>query len=81
MENREEVFKHLKNNNIEVRPLICGSMGKQPFWIKKFGYKPLKVADVVHDYGLYLPNHLYIDEEKVKFVADIFKEIAIPKFI
>lgn len=81
VENREEVFNHLKKNNIEVRPLICGSMGKQPFWIKKFGYEALKVADVVHDYGLYLPNHLYIDEEKIKFVTDKFKEVAVPKFI
>jgi len=81
VENRQEVFNHLKKNNIEVRPLICGSMGKQPFWIKKFGYKPLKVADVVHDFGLYLPNHLYIDEEKIQFVTDKFKEVAIPKFI
>ncbi|KUO69190.1 MAG: DegT/DnrJ/EryC1/StrS family aminotransferase [Lutibacter sp.] len=81
VENRKEVFNHLKKNNIEVRPLICGNMGKQPFWIKKFGYKPLKVADIIHDYGLYLPNHLYMDEEKIKFVTDKFKEVAIPKFI
>lgn len=81
VENRKEVFNHLKKNNIEVRPLICGNMGKQPFWIKKFGYKPLKVADIIHDYGLYLPNHLYINEEKIKFVTDKFKEVAIPKFI
>lgn len=81
VENRQEVFNHLKKNNIEVRPLICGSMGKQPFWIKKFGHKPLKVADIVHDFGLYLPNHLYINEEKVKFITDKFKEVAIPKFI
>lgn len=81
VENREEVFNHLKKNDIEVRPLICGSMGKQPFWIKKFGYKPLKIADIIHDYGLYLPNHLYINEEKIKFITDKFKEVAIPKFI
>jgi CDP-6-deoxy-D-xylo-4-hexulose-3-dehydrase len=80
VENRIEVFNHLKKNNIEVRPLICGSMGKQPFWIKKYGYTPLEIADVVHDYGLYLPNHLYLDEDKIKFVCDIFKEVAIPKF-
>lgn len=80
VENRLEVFNHLKKNQIEVRPLICGSMGKQPFWIKKFGHTPLAVADIVHDYGLYLPNHLYIDEEKVKFICDTFKEVAIPKF-
>ena len=80
VENRIEVFNHLKKHDIEVRPLICGSMGKQPFWIKKYGHTPLEVADVVHDYGLYLPNHLYLDEEKIKFVTDKFKEVAIPKF-
>ena len=80
VENRIEVFNHLKKHNIEVRPLICGSMGKQPFWIKKYGHTPLEVADIVHDYGLYLPNHLYLDEEKIKFVTDKFKEVAIPKF-
>ncbi|WP_396137780.1 DegT/DnrJ/EryC1/StrS family aminotransferase [Flavobacterium sp.] len=80
VENREEVFNYLKANNIEVRPLICGSMGKQPFWIKKYGQTSLEVADIIHDYGLYLPNHLYLDEEKIKFVCEKFKEVAIPKF-
>lgn len=80
VENREEVFNHLRANDIEVRPLICGSMGKQPFWIKKYGHTSLEVADIVHDFGLYLPNHLYLDEEKIKFVCDKFKEVAIPKF-
>lgn len=80
VENREEVFNHLKANGIEVRPLICGSMGKQPFWIKKYGQTSLEVADIIHDFGLYLPNHLYLDEEKIKFVCEKFKEVAIPKF-
>lgn len=80
VENRMEVFNHLRKHNIEVRPLICGSMGKQPFWIKKYGHTPLEVADIVHDYGLYLPNHLYLDKEKIKFVTDRFKEVAVPKF-
>lgn len=80
VENRMEVFNHLKKNEIEVRPLICGSMGKQPFWIKRYGYTPLEVADIVHDFGLYLPNHLYIDEEKIKFITEKFMEVAIPKF-
>lgn len=80
VENRIEVFNHLKKNKIEVRPLICGSMGKQPFWIKRFGANPLDVADVVHDYGLYLPNHLYINEEKIKFITEKFMEVAVPKF-
>jgi CDP-6-deoxy-D-xylo-4-hexulose-3-dehydrase len=80
VENRMEVFNHLKKNNIEVRPLICGSMGKQPFWVKKYGKTPKEVADVIQDYGLYLTNHLYLDEYKIKFVCEKFKEVEIPKF-
>lgn len=76
--NRQEVFEHLKKNNIEVRPLICGSMGKQPFWIKKFGIQSLPVADIVHDNGIYLPNHLYLSEADVHLVASIFKQVAEP---
>lgn len=78
VENRLEVFKHLKENNIETRPLICGSMGRQPFWIKKYGIQNLLVADMVHDFGLYLPNHLYITEEDVNHVCEKFLEIAKP---
>ena len=35
VKNRLDVYKYLKKNGVETRPLICGSMGKQPFWIKK----------------------------------------------
>lgn len=80
VENRMEVFQHLKENNIEVRPLICGSMGKQPFWIKKYGHTPLEVADIIHEYGLYLPNHLYLSDDDIKYVSEKFMEVAIPKF-
>lgn len=31
--NRLEKSKHLLAQGIECRPLICGSMGRQPFWI------------------------------------------------
>ena len=34
VENPEEVWLSLKNNGVESRPLICGSMGLQPFWKK-----------------------------------------------
>lgn len=81
VENRLEVYEHLKNKNIETRPLICGSMGRQPFWIKKFGVQNLKVADIIHDFGMYLPNHLYLDENDISLVCKAFNEIAIPLHI
>ncbi len=78
VKNRLEVSRYLKANEIECRPLVCGSMGRQPFWIKKFGETRLPVADIVHDYGLYLPNHLGIDKNKIMYIADKFNQIAIP---
>src|SRR5690606_1090338 len=42
VENRTDVAAHLKANGIESRPLICGSMGLQPFWIKTNGTLHLK---------------------------------------
>ena len=35
VENRLEVYKKLKENNIESRPLICGNIAKHPFWQSK----------------------------------------------
>jgi CDP-6-deoxy-D-xylo-4-hexulose-3-dehydrase len=55
----------LSNKNIEHRPLICGSLGRQPFWVDNYGEpKDLPNADKVHDNGIYVPNNpdLTIDE-------------------
>ncbi|NBN95064.1 MAG: aminotransferase class I/II-fold pyridoxal phosphate-dependent enzyme, partial [Verrucomicrobia bacterium] len=41
--NRLEVSKHLLAQGVECRPLVCGSMGRQPFWIKKHGVTHLPV--------------------------------------
>jgi CDP-6-deoxy-D-xylo-4-hexulose-3-dehydrase len=76
--NRLETAKHLVAHGIECRPLVCGSMGRQPFWIKKYGVMHLPVADKVHDFGLYLPNHAKITPEDIAFVAKHFREVAQP---
>ncbi len=76
--NRLEVSRHLLAQGIECRPLVCGSMGRQPFWIKKYGVTHLPVADKVHDFGLYLPNHANISPEDIAYVAKHFREVAQP---
>ena len=75
-----EVFKYIKKFNIETRPLICGNIGRHPFWIKKFGRKKLINADIVHENGLYLPNNFNLKMNDIIYICDIFKQIAIPKF-
>ena len=61
----------MKSNNIECRPLVCGSMGLQPFWINLYGKVNFEFADVVHNYGLYLPNNQDITEEEIIFISEI----------
>lgn len=78
--NRMEVYKHLEKFKIQTRPLICGNIGRHPFWIKKNGNSILTNADIVHDYGLYLPNNYSLNKKDIFFICQKFKEIAIPKF-
>jgi CDP-6-deoxy-D-xylo-4-hexulose-3-dehydrase len=61
-----EVFKYLKKLKIETRPLICGNIGRHPFWINKKGEIKLKNADIVHYYGLYLPNNFNLKRRRYK---------------
>ena len=79
VQNRLEVYKHMIKNGVEVRPLICGNIGLHPFWIKKYGAQNLKNADIVHNFGLYLPNHAKIGDDEVKYICDKFKEVALVK--
>lgn len=80
VKNRMQVYEYLKKFNIETRPLICGNIGRHPFWVKKYGNCILKNADIVHEFGLYLPNHYNLSSNDIFFISKKFKEIAVPKF-
>jgi CDP-4-dehydro-6-deoxyglucose reductase, E1 len=71
---KEKIVKDLQENGVSVRPLIAGSIGKQPFWIKKHGrYKYLN-ADLIHNFGFYLPNHQDLTEEEMGFIINIVNQ-------
>lgn len=72
--NIENIVLELKENSIETRPLICGSMGKQPFWKKFFGETNLQNADIVNKYGIYLPNNPYMGLEQIKKICNILNK-------
>lgn len=80
VENRYEVYKHLKSKLIETRPLVAGNIGKQPFWIELNGELSLNNADIVNDYGIYLPNHMNLSKDDIEEVVFEFKKVAIPKY-
>jgi len=74
-QNRKKIVTDLMQNNVAVRPLICGSLENQPFWRKNMAnpaQKPLlKNADTVDKLGLYLPNNHQITEKEIEFICDI----------
>jgi len=72
---RDEIVEALRGNNIEVRPLVSGNMGTQPFFQDLYGKQNLKNADTVTEYGLYLPNHDKLIETEIKFVCDIVNRV------
>ena len=82
VKNRIEVFKYLKSKKIEIRPLICGNMGQQPFLklkIKKSDNKLLN-ADFINKYGLYLPNHAKLNLDDINYICKNLTKIAEPIF-
>jgi len=73
---KEELVCKLIQNNVECRPLVCGSIGQQPFWKRKYGETKLKNADIVNDYGLYIPNHHSLSESDITIISTLVNEIT-----
>ena len=69
--NRNIIVERLRKNDVEVRPLICGSMGTQPFYVKKYGRLELPNVSVVDKYGFYVPNNPMLTTNEISFISDI----------
>ena len=72
-QNRDIIVKRLQDANIEVRPMICGSMGTQPFYVKKYGRTELPNVTTIDRYGFYVPNHPGLTETDILTITDIIK--------
>lgn len=81
VKNRLDTFNFLKSKNIQSRPLICGNIGNQPFFKKKYLLpKKLDNAKFVDKYGIYLPNHANLSFKDISYISDNFSKIAKPIF-
>jgi CDP-4-dehydro-6-deoxyglucose reductase, E1 len=67
----DALISALDANGIECRPLICGSIGRHPFWTKRYGISCCENADYIHDYGIYLPNNHEMTEMEIEFVCEV----------
>ncbi len=72
--NRDKIVKKLQDNDIEVRPMICGSMGTQPFYVKHYGELKLPNVSVIDKYGFYVPNNPKLSSEEILFISNIINE-------
>jgi len=67
----EKLVSNLNKNGIENRPLICGSIGEQPFWKKLYGSSKLPMSSRAHQHGLYIPNNQDLSAEEIEFMCGI----------
>ena len=74
--NITSLVEELTKNNIESRPLICGSMNEQPFWYQVYGKSNLPNARNVHDFGLYIPNNPNLTEENIIKISNIINNFT-----
>lgn len=77
--NRDKIVHELNENDVEVRPMICGSMGTQPFYVKEYGRLELPNVTDIDKYGFYVPNNPHMTIQEVTHVANIINN-AIDKF-
>lgn len=66
---KEKAVKALIDANVETRPLICGSMGTQPFFISRYGRHETLNAAVVDECGIYVPNHPKLTKGDIEFIC------------
>lgn len=72
-ENRDKIVKAAISNEIEIRPLIAGSIARQPFYLKADIKNRIETpfANLIHDCGIYLPNHALLTEEECDRICKI----------
>ena len=69
--NRDRIVHELERNGVEVRPMICGSMGTQPFYVKEYGRLELPNVTEIDRYGFYVPNNPHITDGEIVFISNI----------
>lgn len=68
---RDEIVEQLEMNGVEVRPMICGSMGTQPFYVKEYGRLELPKVTEIDTYGFYVPNNPHLTGDEIEYICDI----------
>jgi len=71
LENRNELSSELKKLGVENRPLLAGSLSRQPYWLDSYGPVILPNCDTIHNNGMYLPNNAELTENDIIKICEI----------
>ena len=75
--NRRELISRLQEEGVETRPLLAGSLARQPVYKKLFGEVVMPKAEIIHEQGLYVPNNQsFVEEDIDKIVSVINKALT-----
>lgn len=73
---KSKIVDALNQANVQVRPLIAGSIDQQPFFTKTYTNKnKSENAKLIDEYGLYIPNHPMLTKAEVMQIADIVNSV------
>jgi len=70
-EEKKNLVRELKKYGIESRPLIAGSLGTQPYYIKEYGRNEKKYCSLIDSNGLYVPNNPELSYNDIKQICNI----------
>jgi CDP-4-dehydro-6-deoxyglucose reductase, E1 len=66
---KDKAVQALIKGGVETRPLICGSMGTQPFFIKRYGRHETTNSRIIDECGIYVPNHPLLSKADIEFIC------------
>lgn len=69
--NIKNIAKALDEGGVDCRPLVCGSIGNQPYWVNIYGKQSFEFADIVDKFGLYVPNNPDLTGNEIMYICDI----------
>ena len=72
--NAKKIARELDNGGVDCRPLVCGSIGSQPYWIKLYGKQSFEFADQVDKFGLYVPNNPDLSVTDIMYICKIIND-------
>ena len=74
---RSEVLKALKDNNIDVRPIVAGNFTRNPVikYLPHEIFEDLRNADHAHDFGYFVGNHSRDNRNHIDNLVSVLKNL------